>query len=83
MHSPRGKSKCQYRSALWYLNDEQKEIAEEVVEGMKTYMSRHSANPTIRRVMKNDDGVYSDVEEATRFYRAEEYHQNFLNKDRF
>lgn len=66
MHSPVGyKTKCQYRSAVWYLNDEQRAAAEEVLAGMKAVAR---------------DTVYSDVEAATRFYRAEEYHQKFISK---
>jgi len=66
MHTPVYERKCQYRSAVWYLNDEQKEVAEEVLEGIKA--------------ARRGDKVYSTVEKATRFYRAEEYHQDFLNK---
>ena len=67
MHSPIGKKKCQYRSAVWYLNEQQKEEAEEVLAGVKA-VSR--------------DEVVSSVEKATRFYRAEEYHQDFIMKQR-
>jgi len=65
MHSPSTKTKCQYRSAVWYLNEDQQELAEQVVEGMKAAMRGH---------------CHSSVEKATRFYRAEEYHQEFLAK---
>ncbi len=68
MHSPRYQSKCQYRSAVWCLNDEQRETAEEVVKGM--------------RAAARGGKVYTDVQPATRFYKAEEYHQNFLTKER-
>ena len=65
MHTPVRKTKCQYRSAVWYLNDEQKEICESTLIGMKaTYGTDFS----------------SSMEPATRFYRAEEYHQNFHAK---
>ena len=53
--------KCQYRTAVWYLNDEQKSQMVEFVDNM-------------------DGGKYVDVEEATQFFMAEEYHQNFLAK---
>mmetsp|Transcript_1093 Transcript_1093/g.1431 ORF Transcript_1093/g.1431 Transcript_1093/m.1431 type:complete len:110 (+) Transcript_1093:325-654(+) len=82
MHYPRGKTKCQYRSAVWYLNEEQREIAEHVVEGMKIYMGRHSTSPSVVRAIQEEE-EFSSVEEATRFFRAEEYHQNFTNKQRF
>lgn len=66
MHSPTGERKCQYRSAVWYLNEEQQEVAENVLSGMKA--AAHGR------------AIYSRVEPATRFYQAEEYHQNFLSK---
>ena len=65
LHNPCYKSSCQYRSAVWYLNEEQKEIAEEVVETWKA-----SAK----------EPLYTSVEPALTFYRAEEYHQSFLTK---
>jgi peptide-methionine (S)-S-oxide reductase len=66
MHTPSRTTKCQYRSAVWYVNDEQQEIAEAIVGGMKaTYGA---------------DGCTSSVERATKFYQAEEYHQNFNSK---
>ena len=76
MHSPVGKTKCQYRSAVWYLDEEQKEIADEVVQGMKAYMSRNAASKWMAEIS-------SSVEPVTSFYRAEEYHQNFLTRGRF
>lgn len=65
MHSPVYAGKCQYRSAVWYLNEEQMEQAEQVLEGMKA---------------ASRDPMHSSVEPATSFYRAEEYHQQFLSK---
>lgn len=65
MHNPAYKSKCQYRSAVWYVGEEQKEIAEEVVDGWKA-----SAR----------DVLHTSVEPAISFYRGEEYHQHFLSK---
>jgi len=65
MHSPTSSAKCQYRSAVWYLNDDQRVAAEEILEGMKAYTRGK---------------VTSKVEPVTRFYRAEEYHQNYLAK---
>ena len=66
MHSPTSTAKCQYRSAVWYLDDEQQVEAEAVLEGMKA--------------MARGRTVTSKVEPVTRFYRAEEYHQNYLAK---
>lgn len=66
MHNPVYKGKTQYRSAVWYLDEDQKETAEEVVEGWKA---------------SSRDVLVTSVEPAITFYRAEEYHQNFLSKD--
>mmetsp|Transcript_19789 Transcript_19789/g.55040 ORF Transcript_19789/g.55040 Transcript_19789/m.55040 type:complete len:123 (-) Transcript_19789:941-1309(-) len=65
MHSPGRETKCQYRSAVWYVNEDQKEIADEVVEGWQA---------------STRSKLHTSVEEATRFYRAEEYHQYFMTK---
>jgi peptide-methionine (S)-S-oxide reductase len=54
-------SKRQYRTALWYLSDDQEREMKEFVDEMP-------------------QGKYVDVEKATRFFMAEEYHQNFLAK---
>ena len=53
-------SKRQYRSAILYRNEQQKNMAESFC-----------ANET-----------YVDVEPVTKFYIAEEYHQNYLAKMR-
>jgi peptide methionine sulfoxide reductase MsrA len=50
------------------MDDEQKAVAEEMVAGMRAFAGRFE--------------VFSDVEPATRFYRAEEYHQDFMSKQR-
>ena len=66
MHSPTNThSKCQYRAAVWYLSRDQKAEAEGVLDGMRS-MARAE--------------VTSKVEPVTRFYKAEEYHQNFMLK---
>jgi len=65
MHRPAYKGKTQYRSAVWYTSEEQQEVAEEVVKGW-TGSSR--------------EPLYTSVEPALRFYRAEEYHQFFISK---
>jgi peptide-methionine (S)-S-oxide reductase len=68
MHSPNRYRSNQYRSAIWYLNEEQKEAAEEIMTGMKAVS------------VKERTELFSDIEDATKFYRAEEYHQDFLSK---
>lgn len=57
-----------YRSAIFYANDEEKKIAEEMIE------------------IVNDSGRWNDpvvttLEPLTRFYPAEEYHQDYLVKN--
>ena len=69
MHYPTRKGMCQYRSAVWYVNDEQEEIAQSVVDGMKAKAGRSVK-------------LYTSVEPVTRFYKAEEYHQNYMAKQR-
>lgn len=53
--------KRQYRTALWYVNESQKKVAEDFMSGMS-------------------GAKYVDIEPATQFFMAEEYHQNFLEK---
>lgn len=69
MDYPYSRQKAQYRSAVFYVDEEQKEVVEEVVEGIKASAPR-------------GQNVYVDIESATRFYQGEEYHQNYLEKNR-
>ncbi len=54
----------QYRSAIFYLNDEQREIAEELIE-------------TLRE--KGYD-IATEVTKASPFWPGEEYHQHYYDK---
>lgn len=65
-HAPFYPSKAQYKSAVFYLDEKQKDIAEKIVQDIVE--------------KKNGIKIYSDIEAASPFYRAEEYHQDFLNK---
>jgi len=56
-----------YRSAIFYQNDEQKAIAEQVI-----------AELTAQK--KFDDPIVTEVTKAGPFYLAEEYHQKFFRK---
>lgn len=59
-------TKRQYRTALWYTNDAQKQEMQAFVEALQK---------------EGYSGVeHIDLEPATQFFRAEEYHQNFLAK---
>ncbi|MCB0347540.1 MAG: peptide-methionine (S)-S-oxide reductase MsrA [Bdellovibrionales bacterium] len=58
----------QYRSAIFYLNDNQKAIAEKVKkEGDE---SKKWKKPVVTQIVK-----------ATKFYKAEDYHQDYLKKN--
>mmetsp|Transcript_12285 Transcript_12285/g.30032 ORF Transcript_12285/g.30032 Transcript_12285/m.30032 type:complete len:126 (+) Transcript_12285:264-641(+) len=64
-HAPFYPSKCQYRSAIFYCSEEQRNAAEKKVEELGKGGQR---------------SVYVDVEPASAFYKGEEYHQDFLEK---
>lgn len=64
MHSPTRMTRRQYRSVLFFGDDEQKMLAEDAVRGMKQQLG----------------DIYVNVEPMTTFYKAEEYHQNYLSK---
>lgn len=57
-----------YRSAIFYANDEEKQIAEKMIK------------------VTDESGLYSDpvqtsLEPLTKFYSAEDYHQDYLQKN--
>lgn len=58
----------QYRSAVFYHNDEQKKAAEEIISALNT--SKAYPNPIVTEVSKLDV-----------FYKAEDYHQNYYNEN--
>mmetsp|Transcript_971 Transcript_971/g.1700 ORF Transcript_971/g.1700 Transcript_971/m.1700 type:complete len:126 (+) Transcript_971:382-759(+) len=64
-HAPFYPSSCQYRSAIWYCNDKQRDAAQNKIEELGKGGQRK---------------VYVDLEPVTAFYRGEEYHQDFLEK---
>jgi len=58
----------QYRSAIFYFNDKQKQKAEIVIkqaEELKIYKSK----------------IQTEISPATKFYKAEKYHQNYLKNN--
>ena len=57
----------QYRSGLYYLNERQKESA-------------ISARDKINKSKKYDSPVVTEIAPANQWYRAEEYHQRYLEK---
>ncbi|SDB65596.1 peptide-methionine (S)-S-oxide reductase [Flavobacteriaceae bacterium MAR_2010_188] len=57
----------QYRSVIYYHDNEQKEIAEKVVADMANYY---------------DDKVVTEISPLDIFYEAEDYHQNYYNNNK-
>ena len=60
----------QYRSVIFYHNEKQKIIAE-------------SEKKNLEKSGKYKKPIVTDIKVAKDFYRAEEYHQNYLGKKRF
>jgi peptide-methionine (S)-S-oxide reductase len=58
----------QYRSVIFYTDEEQQRIAEDVIAEM-----------TAAKVFP--DPIVTTVEPASKFYIAEEYHQNYYNEN--
>ena len=58
----------QYRSAIFYHDDEQKQIAEEVIAGFEAEGVY-------------DDPIVTEVTGFDNFYRAEDYHQNYYRNN--
>jgi len=73
-HDPTSKNKqgndigSQYRAVIFYTSEKEKKMAEESLEMMK-----------MRYAHKGKE-VYTTVEPAKMFFRAEEYHQKFLER---
>ena len=58
----------QYRSVIFYTNDEQKKVAKNIIkqaQDLKIYLSE----------------IVTKIEAATDFYPAEDYHQDYLQKN--
>jgi peptide-methionine (S)-S-oxide reductase len=56
----------QYRSAIFYYTDEQKQVSEAMI---KTLTNEHVF----------DDPIVTEITPASEFYSAEDYHQNYFN----
>ncbi|XZE21856.1 peptide-methionine (S)-S-oxide reductase MsrA [Pirellulaceae bacterium SH449] len=59
----------QYRSAIFYHTEEQKEVAEKIIKKF-----------TEERVYRKP--IVTEITQLGVFYRAEEYHQNYYNRNR-
>ena len=55
----------QYRSVIYFFNDEQKQIAE---------------NSKRKNQQRFENKIVTEISKADIFYRAEEYHQNYIEK---
>ena len=64
-HAPYYPSKGQYRSAIFYCSDKQRDAAQKKIEELGNGGKRT---------------VCVDLEPVNPFYRGEEYHQDFLEK---
>jgi peptide-methionine (S)-S-oxide reductase len=60
----------QYRSGIYYFNNEQREIAERSREAYQQQLSRAGYGP-----------ITTEIVPATEFYYAEDYHQQYLSKN--
>ncbi|WP_423745606.1 peptide-methionine (S)-S-oxide reductase MsrA (plasmid) [Haladaptatus sp. SPP-AMP-3] len=58
----------QYRSAIFYHDDDQKEVAEAYIDGLESEGAF-------------EDPIVTDVEPLSEFYEAEGYHQNYYEKN--
>ena len=59
----------QYQSAIYYINQDQKNIAEKVTTNLKNTFKKHNKN------------VYTQILPSTYFYDAEKYHQDYHHKN--
>ncbi|DBA78416.1 hypothetical protein WJX79_010510 [Trebouxia sp. C0005] len=64
----------QYRSGIYYHNEEQKHAAEKAIAEVNKKLKSN----VFRRVMGSE--VVSELEPASDYYTAEEYHQQYLEK---
>ncbi len=58
----------QYRSVIFYYNDEQKQQAEAMIKTL-----------TDEKVF--DEPIVTEIKPASEFYKAEDYHQNYFNNN--
>ena len=63
----------QYRSGLYYFNEEQKQVCEETKAIFATALKQELAD--------NASAITTEIQPATEFYFAEEYHQQYLDKN--
>jgi len=61
-----GDTGTQYRSVIYYHNESQKEIAQNVIDSLKNYF---------------DNPIVTDISPIGKFYEAEDYHQNYYQNN--
>ncbi|MEY8714855.1 peptide-methionine (S)-S-oxide reductase MsrA [Francisella philomiragia] len=59
----------QYQSAIYYSDDKQKQVAEDVTRKLKAEFKKHNQL------------VYTQILPSTHFYKAESYHQDYHHKN--
>ena len=59
----------QYRSAIFYRNQEQKKVAEDIKNGLDNSGAFN-------------DPIVTEITPLTTFYKAEDYHQNYYNDNK-
>lgn len=64
-----GDEGTQYRSVIFYRSDEQKKIAEDILQGLD-------------KSGAFNDPIVTEVSPLTIFYKAEDYHQNYYNENK-
>lgn len=56
----------QYRSVIYYHDEQQKEVAEEVIENLEKYF---------------DNAIVTEISPVEKFHPAEDYHQNYYRSN--
>jgi len=59
---------AQYRTAIWYHNEEQRRLAEE-------------SKKALEKSHRFKGSIYTEITQATQFYPAEDYHQKYYQKN--
>jgi peptide-methionine (S)-S-oxide reductase len=70
--------KDQYRSAIFYHTDEQKQKAEALIAKLND--KNDPTGAAMRKAFGENPVVTTRVEKATEFYPAQDEHQDYLNK---
>ena len=71
MDYPFVQQKTQYRSAIFTVNESQQQVAQNFIQELEKKYGDSGKGP-----------IFVDVEPVTKFFRGEEYHQDFLAKQR-